>query len=173
MFTKSSEISNETFVGQKALRLKELQEAGFLVPDFEVLTTSVVAEVLKKIENKHDFINEEINITLTEPYAVRSAALAEDGKERSNAGKFKTILAVDKSNLLKSTIEVALDAREKLGGAGDFSIIVQEFIDADYSGVIFSRNPLGGMEMVLEYNQGLGESVVGGEKVSRAYRRYF
>jgi len=167
MFVKSSEINKSSLVGSKALRLKELQDAGFSVPPFVVLPTDSTGEILEREDSGYDFANDEIGIVLSGPYAVRSAALAEDGKKTSNAGKFMTVLDVDKDNLFKSIIDVAQDAREKSGDVGSFSIIVQEFVDADYSGVIFSRNPLGGVEMVLEFNQGLGESVVGGKDVSQ------
>ncbi|MCA9357125.1 hypothetical protein KC872_02850, partial [Candidatus Kaiserbacteria bacterium] len=100
-------------------------------------------------------------------YAVRSAALIEDGKTSSSAGQFKTILKVTKETLSEAILSVVDDARLKLGNDFRFSVIIQECIDPDLAGVIFSRNPTGGREMVLEYNHGVGETVVGGESVKQ------
>jgi phosphohistidine swiveling domain-containing protein len=160
------------FVGPKALRLVELYKAGFPVPAFVVLDTQEVSEILSaQTQEEKDRLKAvclDINISLpVKTYAVRSAALVEDGSSRSYAGQFQTLLGVTTEGLAAAILSVANDAKEKLPGSNNFSIIIQEYITPDFAGVIFTRNPLGGREMVMEYRIGSGEAVVGGKSVSR------
>jgi pyruvate, water dikinase len=60
---------------------------------------------------------------------------------------------------------VALAYRRRLGLAGEprIAVVVQELVDADCAGVLFSRNPLDGSDqLVIEASWGLGEAVVAG-----------
>ena len=124
-------------LGAKAIRLKELQDLGFKVPQFICISD------IKDIK--------ELNC---EKYAVRSSAQVEDSAEKSFAGQFKTILDVSPEDLEKAAKEVMKDSE---------SVIIQEFINPDMSGVTFTRNPLGGREMVIEYHKGVGEELVSGK----------
>ena len=167
MFEEINAIKDSKQIGAKALRLKELVDKGFKIPAFVVIPSDTLVQIN---EDKTKEFNENFSKTTIfqkkfSLYAVRSAALAEDSQTKSYAGKFKTILKVDSNNLLGAVLKVKEDARQKLKSEGNFSIIIEEYIEPDYSGVIFSRGPLGGREMVVEYNRGNGESVVGGETV--------
>ncbi|MCI9063137.1 MAG: hypothetical protein HFJ17_00790 [Clostridia bacterium] len=107
--------------------------------------------------------------------AVRSSAICEDSKENSFAGQFETILNVNKENLIDSikkcfdsskNLNVIEYAEEKEVNKSDMkvSVIVQEMIASDISGVMFTTNPINGSdEIVIECVKGLGESLVQGE----------
>ncbi len=92
---------------------------------------------------------------LTYPLAVRSSYTAEDGAERSNAGKFKTLLHVQREDLAESVAAVFRSYPRPEDGA----IILQEMVPADWSGVLFAYHS--GVWKV-EMAPGLGEAVVGG-----------
>ncbi|MBU0981242.1 hypothetical protein KKC94_00965 [Patescibacteria group bacterium] len=143
-------------IGPKTKNLVELQKLELKVPSFSYIPADKIAEadeVAKKID-------QELN---AKSYAVRSSALIEDSKEKSFAGQFKTVLDVKPEDLPKAIKAVIEDAKEVLkGDLSLFSVLIQEFISPDYSGVCFTRNPINGREMVIEYHRGIGEELVSG-----------
>ncbi len=174
MITQYEEFAGEReSFGSKALRLFELSSAQYPVPPFVVITTK---EVLQMCQTRHEFDTEKVQefvmkITDTLPcarYAVRSATLAEDQAHSAHAGQFKTELNVSPDDLFRALISVITDAQTKLQGVeGACSLIIQEYIEPDYAGVLFTRNPIQGREMVLEYRAGRGDAVVGGASVQK------
>ena len=166
-------------IGSKALRLKELKDMGLNVPDFLVIPAGFLSDnieasgILKK--DKVYLLADEIGKMLKcKKYAVRSCALIEDSKESSLAGQFMTKVNVEKKGLPSAINAVAEQAYEYLNGEiSKFSIIVQEFIEADHSGVAFTRSPLGGREMVIESVCGRGEILVGGTCTPEKYEFYW
>lgn len=143
-------------IGEKTKRLQVLQKAGCNVPAFVVISSE---DLIKSPEEIADIVLAEIP---AEKFAVRSSAVAEDTEKNSMAGKFLTKLDVSRSDLVKAIEEVCDDAKKKLGSLSEFSLLVQEFIEADFSGIAFTRNPQGDREMILEYFSGRGDAVVGG-----------
>lgn len=91
------------------------------------------------------------------PLAVRSSYTAEDGAERSYAGHFHT-----ETNVTPATLDAAITA--VFAGyptAAGQSLILQEMVEADYSGVLFAyRNGV----WLLEYGPGPGAALVGGRQ---------
>jgi phosphohistidine swiveling domain-containing protein len=161
---------NEVEVGAKALRLAELAEAGMPVPAFVVVPASVVAVVSEQTAEADQVLRELCAAIVAAlpnmQYAVRSAALIEDGREHSFAGQFKTELAVEESGLRSAIRVVVAHAKTVPGFTGSLSIIVQRQISPQYAGVLFTRDVRGGTELVLEYRAGTGEAVVGGQSVT-------
>lgn len=155
-------------VGPKTRNLQSLIDAGFNVPKFVAISNAEVCELMdrngKIVERRlKDFVDKIEAKFLCAEYAVRSSALIEDSAKESFAGQFKTEIAHNKNQLPLAITAVLRHAFEYLqGDLGKFSFIIQEYIDADFSGVTFTRNPLGGREMVAEYHRGIGEDVVGG-----------
>jgi len=146
-------------VGSKAVRLQELMAAGFLVPEFVVLT----GEYLHALSS-HTVTKDITSALPTTLYAVRSAALSEDTKQSAQAGRFLSKMSVELADLLTAVQAVVADAQSKgVAIRTEFSIIVQKYIQPDYAGVLFTRNPLGGREMVINYAAGAGEQVVSGK----------
>lgn len=144
-------------LGAKTQRLEQLKDAGFLVPDFVAITTEEIGLPASELaENASKKLK-------SDRFAVRSSALAEDTNGSSLAGQFMTKLAVSRDDLAGAIEEVRADALNKLGTLNNFSLIVQEFIEPDWSGVTFTRDPFGDREVVVEYHRGRGDAVVGGE----------
>jgi hypothetical protein len=105
---------------------------------------------------------------------ARSSAVGEDSEQASFAGQHLTRLNLRSEPELVDAVSAIWDSsrspsalayRERLGLPREprIAVVVQELVDADSAGVLFSRNPLDGSdELVIEAARGLGESVVAG-----------
>ncbi len=111
-------------------------------------------------------------------FSVRSSFSDEDGKRHSFAGQFLTLLNVQRSdveNAVSQVLNSAQDAEHytdalKLTLSGKMSVIIQEMITADYSGVIFTANPHGILsETLIVTSQGCGSGVVDGTALTTTY----
>lgn len=145
----------------KARNLQILKENGFLVPPFIVVNDEDGLTPVQKFlldDNK--------------TYAVRSSFSMEDGTHSSFAGQFKTLLHVKKDDLPKAIREIkngfSVDNVQKYAennglkvNKNDGRVIIQEMVDADFAGVMFTANPLGLLnETVIVVGEGLGVGVV-------------
>ena len=166
-------------VGGKAMNLARLRRARLNVPNGFVLTTAAFDEV------EHDVIPKHVGVELIEAYgrlgaaevAVRSSATLEDSPTASFAGQGRTILNVKTGDELGAAVSevrrsmdmpAARDYACRIGvdpDAVDMAVIVQEMVDAELSGVLFTRNPVSGdrEEMVVNATWGLGEPLVAGK----------
>lgn len=149
-------------VGKKAINLARLKALGCTVPPFVVIPTSVVSTLdAKKLDKLVKHILERLR---ADTFAVRSAALIEDDAEHSFAGQFLTHVDVKPHDIGMRISEVIEHARAYLkGDLAKCSIIVQEYIRADFSGVAFTRHPGNKRQMLVEYHQGIGEDLVSGK----------
>lgn len=135
-------------IGGKAQSLQKLKEAHFNVPPFFVCNELWDEnKILKTIEEELPDINY---------FAVRSSACGEDGESKSYAGHFYSAIAVKKSDVVK-------EFKKVLASFGDLngSVIIQEFIPSDLSGVAFSD--AGNGVVVINSNFGLCKNVVEGK----------
>ncbi|MBQ9902249.1 MAG: phosphoenolpyruvate synthase [Clostridia bacterium] len=115
-------------------------------------------------------------------YAVRSSGILEDMAEHSFAGQYDTFLNVPREELCDRVIdcyrsmfrEVILSyvvdnqiPAEALG----MSVVIQEMVDADLSGICFTVDPTTGndKEMLIEVSEGLGENLVSGRTAPQQY----
>lgn len=137
----------------KAKNLILMKEAGYNIPPFYVISPDQV----ELIHNNSDILEAIISRILWEiqgtSYAVRSSASCEDGDSMSFAWQFHTELAIpptDLSAAIQKTIEISY---RTLGEDESLSLIIQEYKEAQYSGVCFSRNPRGDREYVIEYHE--------------------
>jgi phosphohistidine swiveling domain-containing protein len=144
-------------VGEKIKKLETLKKAGFNVPDFVAFGSETMEMHANEIAYHAS------NALNVQSFAVRSSAVIEDGAQSSMAGQFLTKVNVSQSELADAIDEVRNHAKQKLGDLKSFSLIIQEFIEADISGVTFTRNPQGGREMIIEFHQGRGDGIVGGK----------
>jgi pyruvate,water dikinase len=108
------------------------------------------------------------------PVAVRSSASAEDLPSASFAGQQETYLNITEGNLLARIRDCwaslftqrAIYYRQTKGfdhSAVDMAVVVQQMIDADKSGVLFTSHPSTGEPVLtVEAAWGLGEAVVSG-----------
>ena len=181
--------SDLPLVGGKGFNLGKLTAAGFLVPPGFCVTTEAYRTSLETVNVQNseavqaaalpESLQSEIlaayNQLGADSVAVRSSATAEDLPDASFAGQQDTFLNVSGTAELLEKIQgcwVSLwsdraVAYRREHGIEDaqlaMAVVVQTMIDAEVSGVMFTRNPTGGAELVIESNWGLGESVVSGE----------
>jgi len=135
-------------IGGKAQSLQKLKEAGFNVPPFFVCDESWSEDsILQTLDKK---------LSHTNYFVVRSSASGEDGEQKSYAGHFYSGVAVKRSEVLDEVRKV-LDSFGDLSG----SVIIQEFIASDVSGIAFSDNGEG--IVVVNASFGLCKNVVEGK----------
>ena len=164
--------------GGKAAALSRLA-AGFRVPPGFVLTTQAFERPLGLIEAILGTAYRRLGHTVgdeTPRVAVRSSAVDEDGAATSFAGQHETYLnLVGVEQVVEAVARCWESARSEraLGyrlhhglaaGEPTIAVLVQQFVPADVSAVVFSANPLTGArdEVVINASWGLGESIVGG-----------
>ena len=150
----------EHAIGKKAERLFLMKEQGLHVPNlFCVNEIPKEEELLALLEGGVEF-------------SVRSSAFCEDSSALSFAGQFDSFLFVKKEDVLDKIKQCFASVKNesvisycKKNGM-DFSdikmtVIVQEMICADFSGVAFSANPQGILnESVIVFGCGTGDNVV-------------
>lgn len=153
-------------LGAKAENLFVLKKAGFNVPDFfcadNTSTEEEISAELKKLSALSEFSGE--------LFSVRSSADCEDGWENSFAGQFRTYLYVPQKDVFKRVRKCLSHRAEEYAQAADISddgkikCIIQNMIDPQISGVIFTSNPNGRLnETVITAGCGVGENVVSGK----------
>ena len=115
-------------------------------------------------------------------YAVRSSAQREDGLY-SFAGQYESVLGVRHQDIGQAYLQVvaskyslqALLYRIHLGFMDEetpLAVVVQKMVDAQASGVIYTRLPYGedgNQYLLIEYVQGLGELLVSGQEIPETY----
>lgn len=106
-------------------------------------------------------------------FILRSSGIGEDSARLSFAGQFDSIVTDSSEKAFRANLKKCWDsfwsARNEeyqiqrgvlLAGMG---VLVQPYYEALYSGVFFTRDPLGKKEaMVVEYHAGAGEALVQG-----------
>ena len=111
-------------------------------------------------------------------YAVRSSGSLEDGKVKSFAGQFESYLRIfGFDNLIE-----AIDKCRKSGQSERIkkynssegvpvSVLIQEMVEADFSGVLFTCNPVSGSvnHITLEMVRGTSEDLLGGTEWGERY----
>ena len=159
--------------GGKAAQLADAARAGLPVPAGVALSVALVNAVARGDPSAAGEI-ERAASSLHPPLAVRSSAVGEDSDDASFAGQHLTCLnvrlAADAAAAVREVRhsahdEAALAYRARIGidEPPRVAVLLQELVDADCAGVLFTRNPLDGAEeLVVEAAWGLGEAVVAG-----------
>jgi len=105
-------------------------------------------------------------------FSVRSSSTVEDGENSSFAGQFDTYLNVSKKDIfdkIKKCLSSLFSAnvlkycQDKSVKISDLkmSVIIQEMVNAEASGIVFTANPRGLLnEMVIVVGEGTGNLVV-------------
>ncbi len=115
-------------------------------------------------------------------YAVRSSGTKEDMADYSFAGQYQSFLNTPKEEVLKKVIECYQSAFSEVvlsyflnhHISTDFlkmSVIVQEMVPSEYSGICFTIDPVSGNDktMIIEVGEGLGENIVSGRNKPEQY----
>ena len=110
--------------------------------------------------------------------SVRSSASNEDGASASNAGQYETYLFVSRAQLTDSIRKciASLDAKRVNDynrhfdiDKGNMNVVVQEMIDSDKAGVLFTASPTNGACILIEAVRGQGENLVSGQVTANRY----
>ncbi len=157
-------------VGGKAKGLDMLVRKGFAVPQGFVITET------EQIDE--DAVYQAFDSMNTELVSVRSSASNEDQSSASNAGQYETCLFVDRAHLMES-VNKCLEslnsrrvedyARHFELGQGSMNIVVQEMINSDKAGVLFTAGPNNGSAILIEAVSGQGENLVSGQVTAHRY----
>ncbi len=177
----------EPLAGGKGRTLARLYRAGFPVPaGFIILPDAFAGD---------DLTHEAWALAQTQltrlraadkggAFAVRSSALVEDSAQASFAGEFETVLDVRTDEEIRQAIRLVRRSRDSarvqaysqaqgLGQAiQEIAIVVQRLVRADYSGVLFTADPVTGdlMHMVGNFVQGMGEKLVSGQTNPQTFK---
>lgn len=181
-----AEAVDEREFGGKAVQLGAALRAGLPVPEGWVLSardTAALSETTPATPGSGSVAAAEpsqawrelwLQVGCRSPVAVRSSAIGEDSGTASFAGAHLSILGVRDAAGFEDAVRLvhasAGDAgarayRERLGLADELemAVVVQELIEADMAGVMFTRNPVtGAEETVIEATWGLGDAVASG-----------
>ena len=117
-------------------------------------------------------------------FAVRSSALSEDSAMASFAGQFDTVLDVSTDNEVANAIRTVRKSRHskqvqvysEIKGINEshdnISVVIQQMVKADISGVLFTADPLTGNrnEMAGNFIFGLGEKLVSGQVTAYTFK---
>ncbi len=172
----SNDINLDTLseIGGKAQGLFFLKNQNFNTPDFFVIPYSTLKEIIEDVNKLDIELNQwkkEYNISQTAIWAVRSSADNEDGVTKSFAGFFTSKINVFTNDINTAVIEV-LESYKKIEKQdytaqkdAQFGIIIQKMIQSEYSGVIFSHDPLNVKDKTMHINiiPGIGENLVSGK----------
>ncbi|KYK34472.1 MAG: hypothetical protein AYK19_12105 [Theionarchaea archaeon DG-70-1] len=169
-FVKTNRLQEEIDQIVEHLRADDmtaLQEASEAITElFEqsIIPDTIVSEITSLYEQLEG-----------EPVAVRSSATAEDLPGTSFAGQYNTYLNVTGPDDVCKAVRRcwaslwnarAISYRLTQGIPHDvaFAVIVQEFIDGEKAGILFTANPVNGRrdQMVINASWGLGEAIVSG-----------
>lgn len=171
--------------GGKAALLSLLKQSGFNVPSGFVISSeelsayraSCADEAQALSENAAPFPADRLpELAQSKLYAVRSSGSLEDSAGMSFAGQYRTLLNTAPRDVPDAVRQCCLsmyspEALSYLAANGispdsmRMSVIIQEMVDSEKSGVVFTLNPVTGCdtEIVAEISPGLGEELVSGK----------
>ena len=178
--TPLAEAVDVDVFGGKAVQLGAAIRSGLPVPTGYALSPGVVEAVVEghpPAIAALAAVSEELGLM-----AVRSSASDEDSAGASFAGAYLSVLGVSGPEAVAVAVRDvhrsgqlagAHSYRATLGLEAEYrmAVVVQQLVDAEVAGVLFTRNPVTGAdERVIEASWGLGEAVVGGLVTPDSYR---
>jgi pyruvate,water dikinase len=172
---------NEAIFGAKATDLGEAARAGLPVPPGIALAGELTEAVAAGQQAAIGEVMESARF-LTGPLAVRSSAVGEDSADASFAGQHLTLLNVPSRADLSAAIrqiwwsantDSVITYRKRVGlfDRPSVGVVVQALLDPEVAGVMFTQNPINGIdERVIEASWGLGEAVVAARVIPDHFR---
>lgn len=176
--------SNE--VGAKAYNVAKCNvlisvEAGAFVPNSLVLTKQEVLSFYNSTSKRIELLKNIKDYFGDNRIIVRSSSVYEDSKFFSAAGQYETCMNLYEIGDIENAILMVrnsastnsarlynglyLDNCQKIGE--EMAVLIQEMIPCEYSGILYTSNPLSQKEeMLVEFTDGLGDKVASGEKTS-------
>ena len=165
-------------VGGKAKGLNQLMSFGFNVPNGFILIDANCAEDYEKAYSY--YLEKKLG-----KVAIRSSATIEDGANFSNAGQYETFLNVSTKEEFISAVENCIASlnnyrsqvysktflsEETANTENKMTVVIQEMVDADCAGVMFTKDPMDPSTVLIECVKGLGESLVSGTQTAEQYK---
>ena len=173
---------SEGLAGGKALSLARMSTAlNVNVPSGYVITSDAFESGKIKDEALGEIEKLIASLDRKYTYAVRSSARSEDGKNASFAGQYETVTDVEADGILAAVREVAASednsrVREYSGSVGGdrggIAVVIQRFIKAEFSGVVFTSDVMNGRDdkLIGNYVRGEGEKLVSGAENAKEFR---
>ena len=146
-------------------------------------TGALLKELFDKVELPSE-VRKEIgeSVDVNKLYAVRSSGTKEDLDEFSFAGQYETFLNTKPEDIEAKVIEcyksmfgetiLSYLVNHKIDTSElKMSVVVQEMVDSEKSGICFTIDPITGDDktMLIEVSEGLGENIVSGKTVPEQY----
>jgi phosphohistidine swiveling domain-containing protein len=178
-------VGAQSSAGGKGAVLAELHQSGYPVPDgFVVLPPAFDGDLLRP--GAWDQAKAHLGYLRSAgtgvSFAVRSSALGEDSAQASFAGEFETVLDVQSDDAVRAAVETVRRSRgtervaaysqaHGLSTLQEMAVVVQRFVHAEYSGVLFTADPVTGSRTAMTGNfvPGLGDKLVSGEVEPRTF----
>lgn len=178
---QSNPLSVEERVsGGKGASLARLCRLGAKVPPFVVVTAQAYRNLW--VDGPDAAFLSELrealaSLNLADGLAVRSSAIGEDAADSSFAGLYHTSLNVNSFDAVVEALKTCWASYSDIAAAqyrgersadredGAMAVVIQQMIQADWSGVSFTANPvtLALSEGLINSVPGLGEALVSGE----------
>jgi pyruvate,water dikinase len=175
----------QIWAGGKGAALARLFQAGYPVPEgFVILSVEFDDDVLRPeaLTELEAYLAKIRHVWPETAFAVRSSGLDEDSAQASFAGEFETVLGVRTDEEVCGAIQAVRLSRHSFRAAAyseaqglardhEMAVVVQRLVRADYSGVLFTADPVTGdlMKMPGNFVRGLGEKLVSGEANPEAF----
>jgi len=172
---------DDAIFGSKAVGLGQAIRDGLPVPPGVAFSGPLVEAVAAGEQSAIKEVTKWVR-PLGGPLAVRSSAMDEDGAAASFAGQHLTLLNVPSADELSPAMnkiwwsansDSAITYRKRVGlfSRPSVGVVVQTLLDPATAGVMFTSNPVNGLdERVIEASWGLGEAVVAGIVIPDHYR---
>lgn len=180
-FVLDSASYDETVKGDTESKIREALEG--LGKDNVKETVEKIRALFEKVTLPQN-IRKEIAELISQDklYAVRSSGTKEDLDEFSFAGQYETFLNTRPEDVEAKIIEcyrsmfgetiLSYLVNRKINTDDlKMSVVVQEMVDSDKSGICFTIDPVTGDDktMLIEVSEGLGENIVSGKTVPERY----
>lgn len=176
----------EPLAGGKGRTLARLYQAGYRVPDgFIILPAAFVDDklTLEAWAQVQAHLARMRRDARDGSFVVRSSALSEDSTQASFAGEFETVLDVQTDEDIREAIHTVRRSRHNARVHAysqaqgleetehEIAIVIQRLIRADFSGVLFTADPVTGdqMQMMGNFVPGLGEKLVSGQVIPQTF----
>ncbi|MFM2415100.1 MAG: hypothetical protein RI911_793, partial [Candidatus Parcubacteria bacterium] len=151
--------------GLKTTRLLESALQPYTVPVFGIACSTLKTHCKSKpTVAECEALAQVILENLNAPLIVRSSALSEDGSTSAHAGEYQSVVAQSNAAVTSAVLQVLIDAYEKNHDLGTFSLLIQPYMKPTQSGVLFTRDPHGGILSVIAWNDGAATDVVMGKQ---------
>lgn len=157
-------------VGGKAFQLSVMTRNGFPIPKGFVLCQSEFERKdLRRIKSN---IQSHLSAISAKSYMVRSSAIGEDGDDASFAGQLESYIVTNELDDILKHIEkcwesysaenVLVYQKAKGKSLAGMGVIIQELIEPDYAGVLFTESHIKENTILIEYVEGHAEKLVSG-----------